>query len=103
MGEASFATLLIQSIGALALVLAMFAGLVWFFRKFQLPVKAGVAGRMQVVQRLHLDGKNSVVEIAYGDQHFLLGVGQGGIHKIADIEQSTIKTTIPEKVEQSDV
>jgi len=55
------------------------------------------------VQRLHLDGKNSVVEIAYGDQHFLLGVGQGGIHKIADIEQSTIKTTIPEKVEQSDV
>lgn len=102
MGEVSFATLLIESIGALALVLAMFAGLVWLFRKFQFPVQLRAAGRMQVVQRLHLDGKNSVVEIAVGQQHFLLGVGQSGIHKIAKIDHSQ-SAVLPAVDEQDDV
>lgn len=87
MQSTSFATLIIQSIGALALVLALFAGLVWLFRKFQISPDRSMSGRLQVVQRLHLDSKNSVVELKYAGQHYLLGVGQGGIHKIADLSE----------------
>ena len=84
-GETSFAAMMAQSIGALALVLAIFAGLVWLMRRFQDKVVPVKEGKMQVVQRLHIDSKNSVVEIKYGKQAYLLGVGVGGIHKIADI------------------
>ena len=74
-----------QSIGALALVLAVFAGLVWLMRRFQDKVVPNKGEHMQVVQRLHIDSKNSVVEIKYGKQHYLLGVGAHGVQKIADI------------------
>ncbi len=85
-GETSFAAMMAQSIGSLALVLAIFAGLVWLMRRFQDKVVPVKEGKMQVVQRLHIDSKNSVVEIKHGKQSYLLGVGVGGINKIADLE-----------------
>jgi len=85
MGETSFAMMMAQSVGALALVLAVFAGLVWLIRHFQDKVVSSQQGQMHVVQRLHIDSKNSVVEIKHGTQHYLLGVGVGGVQKIADI------------------
>ncbi|MDQ7002521.1 MAG: flagellar biosynthetic protein FliO [Ghiorsea sp.] len=88
MGETSFAVMMAQSIGALALVLAIFAGLVWLMRRFQDKIMPVKEGKMQVVQRLHIDSKNSVVEIKHGQRSYLLGVGVGGIHKIADISMS---------------
>ncbi|MDX8387490.1 MAG: flagellar biosynthetic protein FliO [Ghiorsea sp.] len=78
-------TLMAQSIGALAVVLAIFAGLVWGLRRLQGATVAKAESHMQVVQRLHLDSKNSVVEIKHGSKHYLLGVGQSGVQKIADV------------------
>ena len=80
----SFGVMMAQSIGALALVLAVFAGLVWLIRRFQDKVVPCKEGQMQVLQRLHIDSKNSVVEIKHGKQHYLLGVGVNGVQKIAD-------------------
>ena len=85
MGETGFGVMMAQSIGALALVLAIFAGLVWLIRSFQDKVVPNRDGQMQVVQRLHIDSKNSVVEIKHGKQHYLLGVGVNGVQKIADV------------------
>ena len=85
-GETSFAAMMAQSIGSLALVLAIFAGLVWLMRRFQDKVVPVKEGKMQVVQRLHIDSKNSVVEIKHGKQSYLLGVGVGGISKITDLK-----------------
>ncbi len=84
-GETSFAAMMAQSIGALALVLAIFAGLVWLIKRFQDKVVPSKEGQMQVVQRLHIDSKNSVIEIRHGKQHYLLGVGVGGVQKIAKV------------------
>lgn len=78
-----------QSIGALALVLAIFAGLVWALRRFQEKVVPHKGGQMQVIQRLHLDSKNSVVEIQHGQQHYLLGVGVHGVQKIDAVHPSS--------------
>jgi len=85
MEESNFVSLMIQSIGALALVLAIFAGLVWGLRRLQYINVPKESGQMRIVQRLSIDTKNSVVEIQYGSRHFLLGVGQDGVHKIADV------------------
>ena len=79
-----------QSVGALALVLAIFAGLVWLMKRFQGKVIPARDGQMQVVQRLHIDSKNSVLEIKHGKQHYLLGVGAGGVHKIGDITTENV-------------
>ncbi len=85
MGETSFGVMMAQSIGALALVLAVFAGLVWLIRRFQDKVVPCKEGQMQVLQRLHIDSKNSVVEIKHGKQHYLLGVGVNGVQRIANV------------------
>ena len=90
MGETGFIAMMAQSVGALALVLAIFAGLVWLMKRFQGKVMPARDGQMQVVQRLHIDSKNSVLEIKHGKQHYLLGVGAGGVHKIADITTENV-------------
>jgi len=79
--------LMAQSIAGLAVVLAIFAGLVWAMRRLQQNHQPKKDGQMQVIQRLHLDSKNSVVEIKHGNQHFLVGVGPSGIHRIANVSQ----------------
>ncbi|MDQ6989822.1 MAG: flagellar biosynthetic protein FliO [Mariprofundaceae bacterium] len=86
MPETSLTMMMVQSVAALAAVLAIFAGLVWALRKLQHHTLPHQGRKLKVVQRLSLDAKNSVVEIQYEDQHFLLGVGQAGVHKIADID-----------------
>ncbi len=77
--------MMVKSIASLAVVLAIFAGVVWLMRRFQDKVVPTPEGQMQVVQRLHIDSKNSVVEIRHGKQHYLLGVGVNGVQKIADL------------------
>ncbi|MDX8384829.1 MAG: flagellar biosynthetic protein FliO [Ghiorsea sp.] len=90
MEESNFVAMMVQSIVALAVVLAIFAALVWGLRRFQQTTLAHQGESMAVIQRLHLDARNSVVEIRHGDQHYLLGVGQSGIQKIADITPAAL-------------
>ncbi len=85
MEETSFGLMMIQSIGALAIVLAIFAVLIGLMRRFQDKITPVQEGKIQVVQRLHIDSKNSLVEIRHGKQHYLLGIGVGGVQKIADV------------------
>ncbi len=94
MGETSFGIMMVQSIAALALVLAIFAGLVWLMRRFQDKVIPSKEGHMQVIQRLHLDSKNSVIEIRHGKQHYLLGVGVGGVQKIAKVSSDVAEQDV---------
>jgi len=85
MENTSFAMMMAQSVGALALVLAVFAIVVGLIKRFQNQAMPTGKGKLKVLQRLPIDSKNSVVEIQYGNQHFLLGVGGQGVQRIADI------------------
>jgi len=85
MPESNLMSMMIQSIAALAAVLAIFAGLVWALRKLQQTTLPKKGQHLKVLQRLHLDSRNSVVEIQYRDQHYLLGVGQQGIQTISTL------------------
>ncbi len=90
MQESSLMTLMIQSIAALAVVLAVFAGLVWALRKLQHTTMPKQKQQIKILQRLHLDARNSVVAIEYHNQHYLLGVGQAGIQKITQVSSDAI-------------
>ena len=71
--------MLLQSLFGLALVLALFAFLVWGARRLNLHNGGSAHRDFKIIQRMHLDSKNSIVEIRYHDQHYLLGLSPGGM------------------------
>jgi len=93
--DGNFFSMMLQSLAALALVLALFAGLVWALRRLQSgqlnPLKSMHAMHreehaMRVVQRMSIDSRNSIVEIEHGPRRYLLGVSQAGIAVIDDVD-----------------
>jgi len=79
----TFLTLMLQSLAALAAVLALFAGLVWLVRSLQRSRFQSQGGQIKIVQRLALDTRHSLVEIACGQHHHLIGLSPDGMTPIA--------------------
>jgi len=75
---------MLQSVAALALVLALFAALVWGLRKLQFRQLPEGEAAMRVVQRLSIDAKHSLVEVEHREKRYLLGVSPTGISSITD-------------------
>ena len=80
-------TLLLQSLTALAAVLALFAGLVWLLRRMQqrLPA-AGGASRIRLAGRCAIDARHSVVEVEAGGRRWLVGVSPEGLTALGDYD-----------------
>jgi len=71
--------MVLQSLFGLSAVLGLFALVVWGVRRFQ-NQQPGTKNRdFKIIQRMHLDNKNSIVEIRHQGQHYLLGLSPGGI------------------------
>lgn len=79
----SFFILMLQSVAALALVLAIFAGMVWGLRKLQFRQLPKGEAAMRVVQRLAIDTRHSVVEVDHHGRRYLLGISPSGISTIS--------------------
>jgi len=80
----NFFILMLQSVAALALVLAIFAAMVWGLRKLQFRQLPQGEMAMRVVQRLSIDSKNSLVEVEHRGSRYLLGISPAGISSITD-------------------
>lgn len=78
----SFLMMMAQSVAALAVVLAIFAGLVWLLRRLQAsgPVRHGQD--MKVIRRLSLDTKHSLVEVACDGKYYLIGLSPAGMTSV---------------------
>jgi len=91
----SFSMMMVQSIAGLAVVLAIFAGLVWLLKRLQqhhLPShRQGES--MRLLQRISLDSQHSVVEVSRGNQHYILGLSSGNMQLIEKIDASQEKST----------
>ncbi|MDQ6951021.1 MAG: flagellar biosynthetic protein FliO [Mariprofundales bacterium] len=74
--------LMIKSITGLALVLALFAVLVWILRWAQ--QRTGIKGgsTIRIRRRAILDGKHSLIEVEYDGELLLLGISPNGISKL---------------------
>ncbi len=80
----NFFILMLQSVAALALVLALFAVLVWGFRKLQFRQLPQGEVAMRVVQRLAIDTRHTLVEVEHGGRRYLLGLSPAGMSTISD-------------------
>lgn len=66
--------MLLQSIAALAGVLALFALFVWGMKRFQNHTLSSGTSNMRVLQRLSLDSRHSLIEVQRGDKHYILSI-----------------------------
>jgi len=77
--ESNMLAMVLQSLLGLSLVLGLFALIVWSVRRFQQHSGKAVERDFKIIQRLHLDNKNSLVEIRLQGRHYLLGLSPGGM------------------------
>ncbi len=71
--------LVVQSVTALALVLALFAVVVWLLRWMQGRSNLDPHGTIRVRQRTMLGNKHSLVEVEYAGERLLLGLAPNAI------------------------
>lgn len=69
----------LQSLLGLSAVLGLFALLVWGIRRFQHQQRGNQTRDFKIIQRMHLDTKNSIVEIRHQGRHYLLGLSPNGM------------------------
>jgi flagellar biosynthetic protein FliO len=77
-----FLMMMAQSVAALAVVLAIFAGLVWLLRRLQTSTHNKHGEHMKVLRRLPLDTKHSLVEVTHDGKHYLIGLSPTGMTSI---------------------
>jgi len=78
----AFLMMMAQSVAALAVVLAIFAGLVWLLRRLQTSTHKQHGEHMKVLRRLPLDTKHSLVEVRYDGKYYLIGLSPTGMTSI---------------------
>ncbi len=95
-----FLTMMLQSLAALAAVLALFAVLVWFVRRLQTHRFQDQASNLHILQRIPLDAKHHLVEVAQGNHRYLIGLSPDGITTIAR-KTLTAELSPPEESEEA--
>ncbi len=81
----SLLTLLLQSVAGLAVVLGLFALLVWMLKRLQNKrYTHHESTSIRVVQRCAIDAKHSVVELTHGRHTYLVGLSPTGMTAIAN-------------------
>ncbi len=91
--------MVLQSLIGLSLVLALFAFVIWGVRRFQLHNGSAVNRDFKIIQRLHLDNKNSLVEVRHQGRHYLLGLSPGGMVQLHSDGAIHTETTVAAQVQ----
>ncbi len=90
--EQSLTMMLLQSIAALAGVLALFALFVWGMKRFQSHTLSSNTSNMRVLQRLSLDSRHSLIEVQHGNKHYILSTSSAeGVNLIESFEAESIE------------
>jgi len=81
---------LLRVLGALALVLGLFLGGVWFVRngRFSALGRRGLA-KLNVLETRSLGARQAICVVAYGSERFLIGSTPAGIHLISHLSADT--------------
>jgi len=87
--QGGMAALFLKSMTGLALVLALFAFLVWLARRIKLPMIPSVSnGPLHLVQRVAVGGRHSVVVLEYEGQRWLVGISPQNMAVLGKLEHS---------------
>jgi flagellar protein FliO/FliZ len=78
---------------SLLVVLALMAAVLWALRRAGLAPRPGTPGLLRVVGQLSLGPRERVVIVEAGERWLLLGVGAGGISRLASLSKSELPAT----------
>ena len=85
---------LLRVLGALALVLAIFFGVVWLIRNWQrLALQRGGGPKLNVLEVRPLGGRHSLYVIGYEQERFLLAASPNGINLLTHLPPVTGEPT----------
>jgi flagellar biogenesis protein FliO len=88
----------LRVMGALALVLGLFLGGVWFFRNWQrLTIQRGRAPKLNVIETRSLGGKHALYVIGYQQERFLLASSPAGVNLLSHLP-SAAEQEAPEEL-----
>jgi len=91
-------TMALQSLLGLGAVLGLFALLIWGARRFQQRSGQPIKRDFTIIQRIHLDNKNSIVEVQHQNRHYLLGLSPGGMIQLHHDHALNTETSAPIQV-----
>ena len=97
--EQGLGMMMLQSIAALAAVLALFAVLVWGMKRLQYRTGSSETSSMRVLQKISLDTRHSLVEVQHGNYRYLLGLSTDGMDVIDKTSISNIKSQVDDGVQ----
>jgi flagellar biogenesis protein FliO len=81
---------LIRVIGALALVIGLFLGGVWFFRNWQrVGGPRGRAPKLSVLETRSLGSRHAIYVIGYEQERFLIASSPGGVNLLSHLAAAT--------------
>jgi flagellar biogenesis protein FliO len=80
----------IRVIGALALVIGLFLGGVWFFKNWQrLAVHRGRAPKLNVLETRSLGGRQAIYVVGYNQERFLIASSPSGVNLLSHLPSAT--------------
>jgi len=91
MMQHSMLIMALQSLLGLGVVLGLFALMIWAVRRFQQRSGQSVKRDFTIIQRIHLDNKNSIVEVRHQNRHYLLGLSPGGMVQLHNSDHTLTK------------
>ncbi len=84
----------LRVMGALALVIGVFLGGVWFFRNYQrLAVQRGAA-RLRVLETRSLGGRHAIFVVGYEQERFLISSSPGGVNLLSQLPPASENETV---------
>lgn len=88
--------LLLKSVISLAVVLALFALIIWGMRRLQFGLASKGIRTLSVENRTSLDARNSLVIVRHGNRRWLLGISPAGINRIDRLPETSEVTVDPD-------
>jgi flagellar biogenesis protein FliO len=80
----------IRVIGALALVIGLFLGGVWFFKNWQrLAVQRGRAPKLNILETRSLGGRQAIYVVGYNQERFLIASSPTGVNLLSHLPNAT--------------
>jgi flagellar biogenesis protein FliO len=81
---------LLRVTGALALVIGLFLGGVWFFKNWQrLTIQRGRAPKLNVLETRSLGGRHAIYVVGYNQERFLISSSPGGVNFLSHLPSAT--------------
>ncbi len=88
-------TSVLRMMGSLAIVMALFFGGVWVWRRSQTWQRGGRAARLQVVETRSLGTRQSLAVVGYDRQRFLVSCTPAGITMLTALPDDSTIATLP--------